>query len=56
MLWIAKLHSNKNGNSHTARSVLCIIMSLPMLIFIEILLPCVWQLNEIIKIEIGVVT
>jgi hypothetical protein len=32
MIRIAKLHSNTNGNSHTVRSVLCIIMSLLMAI------------------------
>jgi accessory gene regulator protein AgrB len=37
MIRIAKLHSKTNGNSHTARSVSCIIMSLIMLIVIEML-------------------
>jgi hypothetical protein len=37
MIRIAKLHSNTNGNSHTVKRVLCIIMSLPKLIVIEML-------------------
>jgi accessory gene regulator protein AgrB len=37
MIIIAKLHSNTIGNSHTVRSVLCIIMSMLMLIVIEML-------------------
>jgi accessory gene regulator protein AgrB len=37
MIRIAKLHSSRYGNSHTVRSVLCIIMSLLMLIIIEML-------------------
>jgi accessory gene regulator protein AgrB len=36
MIRITKLHSTTNGNSHTVSSVLCIIMSLLMLIFIDI--------------------
>jgi hypothetical protein len=38
MIWIAKLHSNTNGNSHTVRNVHYIIMSLHMAIVVEILL------------------
>jgi hypothetical protein len=34
---MAELHSNTNGNSHTVRGVLCIIMRLLMLIVIEML-------------------
>jgi hypothetical protein len=37
MIRIAKLHSNTNGNSHTVKSVLFIIMSLHKLIVIEML-------------------
>jgi hypothetical protein len=38
MIRIAELHSSTNGNNHTVRSALCIIMSLQMLIIIEILI------------------
>jgi hypothetical protein len=38
MIWIAKLHSNTNGNSHTVRNEHCIIMSLHMVIVVKILL------------------
>jgi hypothetical protein len=37
MIRFAKLQSNTNGNTHTVRSVLSIIMSLLMLIVIEML-------------------
>jgi hypothetical protein len=37
MIWIAKLHSNTDGNSHTVRSVHCIFNILLMLIVIEML-------------------
>jgi hypothetical protein len=38
MIRITKLHSNTNGNSHTVRNVLCIIMCLHMAIVVETLL------------------
>jgi hypothetical protein len=38
MIRIAKLHSNTNGNSHTVRSVHCIIEILLILIALEIIL------------------
>jgi hypothetical protein len=37
MIRITKLHSNTNGNSHTVRSVHCIIEILLVLIAIEML-------------------
>jgi hypothetical protein len=37
MIRIAKLQSNTNGNSHSVRNVLCIIMSFQMAV-VEILL------------------
>jgi hypothetical protein len=37
MTRIAKLHSNSDGNSHTVRSVHCIVEILLMLIAIELL-------------------
>jgi hypothetical protein len=56
MIGIAKLHSNTNGNSHTVRSVLCIIMNLLMPFVIEMLFAVRSFLNEKIINEIGVVT
>jgi hypothetical protein len=37
MITNAKVHSNTNGNSHTVRSVLFIIISLYIVIYIEML-------------------
>jgi hypothetical protein len=37
MVSVAEIHSDRNGNSHTVRSVLCIIMSFVMPIVNEML-------------------
>jgi hypothetical protein len=38
MIWIAEIHLDTNGNAHSVRSVLCIIMSSLTPIVIEMLL------------------
>jgi hypothetical protein len=56
MLSIAKLHSNTNGNSHTVRSVHCVIEILLMLIALEMLFAIRFVSNEKIITKYGVVT
>jgi Na+/proline symporter len=56
MITIAEIHSDRFGNSHSIRCVLCIIMSFLMPIYIEMFLPCVSLLNEKMITEIGVMT
>jgi accessory gene regulator protein AgrB len=56
MIRFTKLQSNTNGNNHTVRSVLCIIMSLLMLIYTEMWFAVRFSSNEKIVTKFGVVT
>jgi hypothetical protein len=56
MIRIAEINSDTNGNSHSGRIVLSIIINFLMPIDIAMFLPCVSLLNEKMVTKIGVMT